>query len=125
MELIFTPEERYNHLQKDWSKELALEGFYLIQRFEYSPVKFEFSIEFFNPEKPNSKCTFSFTKVTSFIDIIYELEVFEESSDYEETEDPLDFLESKKDGISEYFIHTDVRELWWRTNEPPKIKKTV
>ena len=124
MELFFTPEERYNHLQRNWGKELALEGFYLIQRFEYSPNKFQFLIEFFNPEKPESKCTCLFTKVTSFTDIVHELEVFEESYEYEETEDPFDFLESKQGNITEYFIHTDVRELWWITDEPPKIEKT-
>jgi hypothetical protein len=123
MELLFTPEERYNHLQRNWGKELALEGFYLIQRFEYSPNKFQFLIEFFNPEKSNSKCICLFAKVTSFTDIVYELEVLEESYEYDENEDPLDFLESKKGNITEYFIHTDVRELWWRTDEPPRIEK--
>lgn len=124
MELFFTPEDTYKFLKKNWIKEIASEGFYLIQRFEYLPIKSEFQIVFFNPEKPNSKCTFLFTKVTSFIDIIHDLEVFVESYEYEETEDPFDFLESKQGKITEYFIHTDVRELWWRTDEPPKIEKT-
>lgn len=124
MELFFTPEDRYKHLKRNWIEEVYSHDVYLIRRFEYLPNKFEFLIEFSNPEKPNLKCTFLFTKVTSFIDIIHELEVFEESYEYKETEDPFDFLESKQGNITEYFIHTDVRELWWRTDEPPKIEKT-
>ena len=124
MELFFTSEDRYNYLKRNWIEEVYSHDVYLIRRFEYVPNKFEFLLEFSNSEKPNLKCTFLFTKVTSLIDIIHDLEVLEESYEYDETEDPLDFLESKKDGISEYFILTDVRELWWRTNELPKIEKT-
>ena len=122
MELFLSPEERNSHLAKNWLDEIYSRDVYLIRRFAYSPLRFEFLIEFFNPEKPNSKCMFSFQKVTSFQDIIHDAEVFEETNGYDEIEDPLDFLESKRDGITEYFIITNVRELYWRTNEVPTIE---
>ncbi len=123
MNLFFTSEDRYNYLVKNWIEEIYFHNVYLIRRFEYLSNKFEFMIEFFNPENENSICSFLFSEVTSFIDIIHEDEVFEASYEYNKTEDPIDFLESKKEEITEYFIRTDVRELWWRTNKPPRFEK--
>ena len=122
MELFFSSEDTYSHLKKNWLEEMYSRDVYLIRRYEYLPITFELKIDFFNPEKPELECSFLFTRVTSFIDIIHDLEVFEESYEYDETEDPMSFSESEKDGIAEYFIHTNVRELWWRTNETPKIE---
>ena|SRR5688572_32683463 len=122
MELFLSSEERYSHVEKNWLDEIYSHDTYLIRRLEYSPVKFELLIEFFNPEKTNPKYIVLFRKVTSFLVVIHDIEVFEESYDYNETEDPLDFSESKKDGSTEYFMCTQARELWWKTNELPQIQ---
>src|SRR6185369_16528081 len=121
MELFLTSDDRYKYLKKNWSKELALKEFYLISRIEYFPVRFELQIDLFNPDEPNRKLNILFSKVTSFVDTIYELEVFDQDNDYSQIEDPIDFIESKKGDIIEYFIHTHIRELWFRTNQPPKV----
>jgi hypothetical protein len=124
MELFLSSEDRLRHLENNWLDLVYSHEVSLISRFEYSPVRFELLVQFFNPENPSSKCTILFPKVTSFIDVIHDSEVFEASLEYEQTEDPLDFLESRKDGITEYFLCTLVRESWWRTNEVPRIERT-
>jgi hypothetical protein len=122
MELYFSPEDRYKYLKKDWSRELSLKGFYLISRIEYFPVKFELIVELFNPESTNNKLIILFSNLTSFIDILHEIEPSDEDEEDKQVEDPIDWIESKKDNITEYFIYTNIRELWFRTNESPKTE---
>ena len=123
MEMFFSAEERYKYRKKNWLDEVYSHGVSLIRRFEYLPLKSEFIIEFFDPEDSDSKFTILFQKVTAFLDTTHDLEVSDESYEYNETEDPIDFLESEKEGITEYFIFTNARELTWKTTEIPKIER--
>lgn len=122
---LLTDQERYQYLVKHWDKELAIEhGVCLISRIDYSAIKFELSIEFIDPEKHKPNVVIVFSRVSLFVDVVFDPEVREEGFDFEGSEgmeDPLDFIESKKGDVVEYFIHTQYRELWFQTKEAPSI----
>jgi hypothetical protein len=106
----------------NWLEKLYSHDVYLIRRLEYFPSKFEFRIEFFNPENNNSTLSIMFTKVEAFEDVIHDLKEFNQSADDDQTDDPIDFQEHRKEGVTEYVLCTTLREIRWRTNEPPIVR---